>query len=115
VRQCFRGLARQGQYAQGDRISLNVSHIVILNLFQDPFRHTNQSMVSQARPSACGYPAGTMLWAQWVLKQVQDDDEGEIGLCYLPLRPCLSIPLAFHAHRGQSPRHRLTGPLQANP
>jgi len=53
---------------------------VILNLFQDPFSPT---------PGApCGMPAGgfgshhesTGHAARWVLKQVQDDEEGMSGM-----------------------------------
>ncbi len=57
----------------------NLTNPVILNLFQDPFFRTRRSMdhgaVQAARDGAHRRRAPGVV-AQWILKQVQDDDNG---------------------------------------
>ena len=48
---------------------------VILNLFQDPFRVWRRSVVGKRNGAVMLASATTGRAAQWVLKQVQHDDE----------------------------------------
>jgi len=52
----------------------NLSLSVILNLFQDPFCLKHIACRREADRAICANPAAAGQTEQWVLKQVQDDE-----------------------------------------
>jgi hypothetical protein len=67
--------------------SPTLARFVILNLFQDPSRRKLSSMTMAANREDFSRKPDTGSAEEWVLKQVQDDEEGKGGnMCDRPLR-----------------------------
>jgi hypothetical protein len=58
----------------------NSSNPVILNLFQDPSRIPTRRFQLEANRADCFAPAHSGQAAEWILKQVQDDEKSSTDL-----------------------------------
>ncbi|MGE8142155.1 hypothetical protein ACQKOE_09290 [Novosphingobium sp. NPDC080210] len=59
----------------------DLSRPVILNLFQDPSGRESRLRRGKVNRPVCTFPAPTGQAEEWILKQVQDDEAGNKGLC----------------------------------